>query len=388
MGVFGCDPHKYSRETLPRVGFLAQDHPLYKHFTVGDLLTMGRKMNPRWEQRMAEERLAMLDIPLGQRAGKLSGGQQAQVALALALAKRPDLMLLDEPLASIDPLARRNFLRVLMGETAEHGLTVLLSSHIIGDLERVCDYLIILSDAHVQLAGDIDEIIRTHKRLIGPRTLTAAVARIHDVIEERHSERQTTLLVRINGHLFDPSWEMHDVTLEEIVLAYMAFALALGVAAGAITRHTIPAMVATLIGYLGVRDVIANLVRPYYLPPYSSGTFDPYVTTPKTLPGNQDWITAVTWTDHAGHFISNNQIGQACNAPVPTLGIPLPLRIPLPLNFPRSFNCTSAHGWLQTITWQPVDRAWLFQGIESAIFFGLAAGLLALAYWWIRERIS
>jgi ABC-2 type transport system ATP-binding protein len=130
-------------------------------------------------------------------------------------------MLLDEPLASMDPLARRNFLRVLLGETAELGLTVLLSSHIIGDLERVCDYLIILSDAHVQLAGDIDEIIRTHKRLVGPRTLAAAVARIHEVIEERHGERQTTLLVRINGHLFDQSWEMHDVTLEEIVLAYM-----------------------------------------------------------------------------------------------------------------------------------------------------------------------
>jgi ABC-2 type transport system ATP-binding protein len=219
--VFDCDPHAYARETLPRVGFMAQDHPLYKHFTVEDLLTMGRKMNPRWDQRIAEERLAMLDIPLQQRAGKLSGGQQAQVALALALAKRPDLMLLDEPLASMDPLARRNFLRVLMGETAEHGLTVLLSSHIIGDLERVCDYLVILSDARVQLAGDIDEIIRTHKRLIGPRTLTAAVARIHDVIEERHSERQTTLLVRINGHLFDSNWEIHDVSLEEIVLAYM-----------------------------------------------------------------------------------------------------------------------------------------------------------------------
>ena len=219
--VFGCDPHKQARETLPRIGFVAQDHPLYKNFKVADLLIMGRKMNPRWDQHIAEERLTMLDIPLQQRAGKLSGGQQAQVALALALAKRPDLMLLDEPLASMDPLARRNFLRVLLGETAELGLTVLLSSHIIGDLERVCDYLIILSDAHVQLAGDIDEIIRTHKRLVGPRTLAAAVARIHEVIEERHGERQTTLLVRINGHLFDQSWEMHDVTLEEIVLAYM-----------------------------------------------------------------------------------------------------------------------------------------------------------------------
>src|SRR5215472_351876 len=140
--VFGCDPHTQARETLPRIGFVAQDHPLYKHFKVADLLIMGRKMNPRWDQHIAEERLTMLDIPLKLRAGNLSGGQQAQVALALALAKRPDMMLLDEPLASMDPLARRNFLRVLMGETAEHGLTVLLSSHIIGDLERVCDYLI------------------------------------------------------------------------------------------------------------------------------------------------------------------------------------------------------------------------------------------------------
>ena len=196
-----------------------------------------------------------------------------------------------------------------------------------------------------------------------------------------------TWYIAQNGSFGGSGWDHFDM-VGIVPLAYMAFALALGVAAGAITRHTIPAMVATLIGYIGVRDVIANLVRPYYLPPYSSGTFDPYVTTPKTLPGNQDWITAVTWTDHAGHFISNNQIGQACSSSVPTLGIPLPLRIPLPLNFPRSFNCTHAHGWLQTITWQPVDRAWLFQGIESAIFFGMAAGLLALAYWWIRERIS
>lgn len=219
--VFGCDPHRYTRETLPRTGFLAQDHPLYEHFTVADLLTMGRKMNLRWNQRMAEERLALLEIPLRQRADRLSGGQQAQVALTLALAKRPDLLLLDEPLASMDPLARRNFLRVLLGETAEHGLTVLLSSHIISDLERVCDYLILLADGHVQLAGEIDEIIRSHKRLTGPRTLTVAVGRVHDVIEEHHTERQTTLLVCLNGHLFDPSWEMHDVTLEEIVLAYM-----------------------------------------------------------------------------------------------------------------------------------------------------------------------
>src|SRR5947209_113501 len=131
--VFGCVPHELSRAMLPSVGFVAQDHPLYRGFSVADLLTMGRKLNPAWDQQGAVELLRALDIPLKRRAGKLSGGQQAQVALALALAKRPNLMVLDEPLAKLDPLARRNFLRVLMGATTEHGLTVLLSSHIIAD---------------------------------------------------------------------------------------------------------------------------------------------------------------------------------------------------------------------------------------------------------------
>lgn len=153
--VFGCSPLTQTTETLPRLGFVAQDHPLYKDFTVADLLTLGRKLNPRWDDPLARARIQKLGIPLDRRTGKLSGGQQAQVALVLALAKRPDLLLLDEPLASLDPLARREFLRTLLDATVESSLTVLLSSHIIGDLERVCDYLIILSASHVQLVGDI-----------------------------------------------------------------------------------------------------------------------------------------------------------------------------------------------------------------------------------------
>jgi ABC-2 type transport system ATP-binding protein len=143
------------------------------------------------------------------------------VALALALGKRPDLLLLDEPLASLDPLARREFLRTLMEATAEGGLTVLLSSHIIADLERVCDYIIILSASHVQLTGEIDEIVRTHKLLVGPRADPAAIASIHNVVEASHTARQTSLLVRLNGAVFDPSWEVRDVSLEDIVLAYL-----------------------------------------------------------------------------------------------------------------------------------------------------------------------
>jgi ABC-type multidrug transport system ATPase subunit len=220
--VFGCSPLKQTTQTLPRLGFVAQDHPLYKDFTVEDLLTLGRKLNPRWDDRLARARMQKLGIPLKRPAGKLSGGQQAQVGLVLALAKRPDLLLLDEPLAQLDPLASREFLRTLMDAEAESCLTVLLSSHIIGDLERVCDYLIILSASYVQLAGDIQEIQRTHKRLVGPRQEVDAIASVYAVIETSQAERQTTLLVWTNGPLFDKSWEVQEVSLEDIVLAYLS----------------------------------------------------------------------------------------------------------------------------------------------------------------------
>ena len=219
--TFGLSPTAQAGEALPRLGFVAQDHPLYKGFTVEELLTLGRKLNPRWDDALARARMQKLGIPLNRRAGKLSGGQQAQVALVLALAKRPDLLLLDEPLASLDPLARREFLRTLMDAVAESGLTVLLSSHIIGDLERVCDYLIILSASHVQLAGDIQEMIAAHRRLIGPRQETEAISSRHTVIETSHAERQTTLLVRTNGPLYGSTWEAQEPSLEDIVLAYL-----------------------------------------------------------------------------------------------------------------------------------------------------------------------
>jgi ABC-2 type transport system ATP-binding protein len=143
------------------------------------------------------------------------------VALVLALAKRPDLLLLDEPLASLDPLARRDFLRTLMDAQLDGERTAVLSSHIIGDLERVCDYLIILAASHVQLAGDIEEIGRTHKRLVGPRQEVAAIAGVETIIEASHAARQTTLLVRTNGPIADPSWEVEEASLEDIVLAYL-----------------------------------------------------------------------------------------------------------------------------------------------------------------------
>ncbi|HEV2239089.1 MAG TPA: ABC transporter ATP-binding protein [Ktedonobacterales bacterium] len=237
--VFGRDPRVRPLEVLTRVGFVAQDAPLYRSFTVRDLLAYGRHMNSLWDQQGALDRLAALGIPLDRAAGRLSGGQQAQVALALALAKRPDLVVLDEPLASLDPLARREFLRVLMQAATQDGLSVVLSSHILSDLERVCDYLIILSAARVQLVGEIEAIVAAHKRLIGPRQDPAAVASHHQVIEERHTDQQTLLLIRRNGQVFDPSWKVQDVSLEDIVLAYLSQARddSTGTAVGAAARE-------------------------------------------------------------------------------------------------------------------------------------------------------
>jgi ABC-2 type transport system ATP-binding protein len=219
--VFGEPPQVNSAATLAKIGYVAQDHPLYRRFSVADMLTMGRKLNPRWDDELAKKRLARLGIPLDKRTSRLSGGQQAQVALVLALAKRPAVVILDEPLASLDPLARREFLQTLMDAAAEDGVTILLSSHILGDIERVCDFLVILAGGRLQMAGEIERVVRTHKLLIGPRSDPAAVARVHNVIQARDTERQTSLLVRTNGHLFDASWQVHEVPLEEIVLGYL-----------------------------------------------------------------------------------------------------------------------------------------------------------------------
>ena len=222
--VLGCSPQEQASELLPRIGFVAQEHPLHKGFTIAETLRLGRELNPSWDDAAARERIQRLDLPLGQKVGKLSGGQQAQVALTLALAKRPELLLLDEPVASLDPLARREFLSTVMEAVTETGMTVVLSSHIVADLERVCDHLVILSQAHAQLAGAIEDILAGHRLLTGPRTDPATIERVHQVIRASHTERQTSLLVRANGHVYDACWELHEVDLEEIVLAYLGYA--------------------------------------------------------------------------------------------------------------------------------------------------------------------
>jgi ABC-2 type transport system ATP-binding protein len=140
----------------------------------------------------------------------------------MALAKRPELLLLDEPVASLDPLARREFLQVLMGSVAEQGLTVLLSSHLLADLERVCDYLIVLQAARVQVLGPVDELLDRHKLLVGPRRDPAGIAGVAAVVRATHTARQSSLLVRTDGPVRDPGLTVDDVTLEDLVLAYLA----------------------------------------------------------------------------------------------------------------------------------------------------------------------
>jgi ABC-2 type transport system ATP-binding protein len=221
--VLGHAPRRDAASVLPRVGFVAQEHPLYAGFTVAEMLRFGRELNPSWDDAFALERVNALGLPLDQKAGKLSGGQGAQVALTLALAKRPDLLVLDEPVASLDPLARREFMQSVMQAVAESGMTVILSSHIVADLERVCDHLVILSTAEVQLAGEIERIVASHRVLTGVRADPSTVARVHEVIRASHTPRQTTLLVRANGHVYDTCWEQHEVELEEIVLAYLGY---------------------------------------------------------------------------------------------------------------------------------------------------------------------
>jgi ABC-2 type transport system ATP-binding protein len=221
--VLGRSPHGDAGEVLPRLGFVAQDHPLYRNLTIADTLTLGRKLNPGWDEQFARARVERLGLESCHRVGKLSGGQQAQIALTLALAKRPELLILDEPVASLDPLARREFLNGVLEAVVEGGVTVILSSHIVSELERVCDHLVTLAGSRTQLAGSIAEIVGSHRVLIGPRTDAASVARVHQVIRESHTERQTTLLVRANGHVYDSCWEQHKVDLEEIVLAYMGY---------------------------------------------------------------------------------------------------------------------------------------------------------------------
>jgi ABC-2 type transport system ATP-binding protein len=206
---------------LADIGFVAQEIPLYRRLSAEDHIAVGAHVNPRWDGLSVRHRLESLGIPLDQTVGTLSGGQRAQLALALTLAKRPRLLLLDEPGAALDPLARRQFLAHLAEAVVDGELTVVLSSHLVADLERTCDHLILLAASRVQLCGDIDTLLAEHQVLVGPAKDTTAIERDHTLVQAVRTARQTTLLIRRNGLITDPAFEASDVGLEELVLGYM-----------------------------------------------------------------------------------------------------------------------------------------------------------------------
>jgi ABC-2 type transport system ATP-binding protein len=218
--VLGAPPATGAAQ-LGQVGFVAQDTPVYAALSIRDHLDMGSWLNPTWDAEVAARRIDQLGLNPRQRAGKLSGGQRAQLALTVAIAKRPELLILDEPVASLDPLARREFLQSLMEVVVEDGTSVILSSHLVADLERVCDYLVVLVSSRVQVAGEIEALLGTHHRLVGPRREPDSLPANQEVIEERHTDKQSTLIVRSDDSILDPSWTVERLNLEDLVLAYM-----------------------------------------------------------------------------------------------------------------------------------------------------------------------
>jgi ABC-2 type transport system ATP-binding protein len=206
---------------LARVGFVAQDAPVYPNLSVADHLRLGARLNPRWDQVFAERRLADLGLDPAQKAGRLSGGQRAQLALTVAAGKRPQLLILDEPVASLDPLARRAFLEQLTHSAAQDGTSIILSSHLISDLERVCDYLIVLVSSRVRLAGDVDQIMATHHRIVSTRRELEALPPALDVASAEYTDGQRTLIVRAEDPLPAEGWTALPLSMEDLVLAYL-----------------------------------------------------------------------------------------------------------------------------------------------------------------------
>ncbi len=216
-GVPGSGPAQ-----LAKVGYVAQNTPVYARLTVEDHLDLGARLNPGWDDELARRRMERTGLDPKQHAGKLSGGQRAQLALTIGIAKRPELLLLDEPVAALDPLARREFLQDLMEAVAEGGLSVVMSSHLVTDLERVCDQMIVLVDSKVRIAGEVEELLATHHRLTGPRREVDTLPQDQHVISARHTDRQTTVVVRTEAPILDPMWTVGELTLEDVVLEYMS----------------------------------------------------------------------------------------------------------------------------------------------------------------------
>jgi ABC-2 type transport system ATP-binding protein len=219
ISVLGRDPLR-EPSVLAEVGFVAQGAPLYRSFTVAETIELGRRTNARWDDELVAEVLGRVTSTT--KVGALSAGDRALLALALALGKRPRLVLLDEPFAGLDPLAGREFLKLLMDGVAATAATVVIASHVIADIERVCDHIVLLTGGGVRLAGNVEELLESHRILMGPRRPLGTIRGVNEIVRERYSGRQLTLLVKTDGRIVDPSWTVDQVGLEELLLAYMA----------------------------------------------------------------------------------------------------------------------------------------------------------------------
>jgi ABC-2 type transport system ATP-binding protein len=220
--VLGSEPAG-SREALDGIAFVAQDAPVYRGLTAGNMVRLARNLNRGFDPAYAHARLGELGIPIGKKAGHLSGGQRAQLALTLALARRPRLLVLDEPLAALDPLARHDFMATVLAAMGEDGVSVLLSSHVLAELERVADFLVLLTTGKVRVAGTVDDLLASHRVLTGPTADADRLAGELTVVQERRAEAQAHLMVRVSGldEPVPPGWEAHPVGMEELVLAYL-----------------------------------------------------------------------------------------------------------------------------------------------------------------------
>ncbi|MDX3693532.1 ABC transporter ATP-binding protein [Streptomyces europaeiscabiei] len=213
ISVLGTTPAA-ARE---RIAYVAQDKPLYPQLTVAQTLRLGHELNPgRWDTTVAERVVDAGGLNLDAKIRSLSGGQRTRVALALALGKRPELLLLDEPMADLDPLARHELMGTLLADAAEHGTTVVMSSHVVAELEGSCDHLFLLGAGRVRLAGPLDEILAAHTLVTGPVGDLAP----HTVVESRTTGRQLSALIRPQGPV-GPGWQTAEPTLEELVLAHL-----------------------------------------------------------------------------------------------------------------------------------------------------------------------
>ncbi|ANN17110.1 ABC transporter ATP-binding protein [Amycolatopsis orientalis] len=226
LTVLGARPAANAAH-LAKVGFVAQNTPVYGSFTVAEHLKLGAKMNPGWDQALAERRIRQVGLNPAQKAGQLSGGQRAQLALTIAAAKRPDLLIFDEPAAALDPLARRGFLRNLMEFVIELGASAVLSSHLLDDIEQVCDYLIVLCDSRVQVAGDVRDLLTGHARLVGPRGGLDRLPLGVEVIRTEHNGHYSHAIVRMDTAAGPLPYPPEPVSLQELVLAYMSRAAGL-----------------------------------------------------------------------------------------------------------------------------------------------------------------